>query len=272
MGDSLEKCIDSIMDQVDSSFEVVVLDDNSSDNTRHVLNELVKSYPNLRYETLPADSKRKLGFTRNYSFEIAKGEWCIFHIDADDKIGPHLKHFTLAVETLDGAFQSDKLYAGKQVHMARRKFLLEKGPFRNIYRGEDRDLYERLVKDESWILIDHKRFIFRMERPAKKLVQKMFTDVMDQTVTDIRKTYSFAAFLKDTWRAKKRIGVKILMFKIMISPYALYKAKELGDLTPTSLSNHDFTSYREANTKSLSGWCARLGVNYPSEVNPDIYY
>lgn len=272
MGDSIEKCIESIMAQIDDTFEVIVIDDNSSDDTSVILAKLKAKHSLLKYQSLEHDPTRKLGLTRNYSFGIAHGEWCIFHIDADDLIGDKIKDFTVAVEALAKGFEQDKLYAGKQIHMARREFLLDRGPFRNIYRGEDRDFYERLVGDESWILINHERFIFRMGRPNSKLRRKKLIDVTDQTVTDIRKTGSLTRFLSDTWAARSTVGLKISGYKILISVYAFYKAKKLGDLPPTGIKLEEFVAYREAHSKSLSEWCGTLGIEYPKGVDSKIFF
>ena len=272
MGDSIGRCIESIMRQIDDTFEVIVIDDNSDDDTSLVLARLKAKHPLLRYQSLEHDPTRKLGLTRNHSFQIANGEWCLFHIDADDIIGDKIKDFTIAVEALDKGFQQEKLYAGKQIHMARRKFLLERGPFRNIYRGEDRDFYERLVVNESWILVNHERFIFRMERPTYKLRRKKLIDVTDQTVTDIRKSESFTKFLVDTWKARSSVGLKISGYKYLILVYAFYKAKKLGYLPTAGIDLEEFIAYREAHTKSISEWCEILNIDYPKQIDPMIFF
>lgn len=272
MGDSIERCIESIMAQIDDSFEVIIVDDDSKDNTREVLVSLSEKYPLLVWKTLKHDPMRKLGHTRNHSFQLANGEWCIFHIDADDIIGPNLKDFTEAVQALSLAFKHEKLYAGKQIHMARREYLLQRGPFRNIYRGEDRDLYERLVKEASWVLINHERFIFRMERKKSKLLRKKIFDVTDQTITDVRKSKSLGEFYKENWCARNRLGLKIFFYKILISPYALVKALKLGKLQPTNISLEEFITYREQHTKSLSEWFKEFDLEFPKGIDSKIFF
>lgn len=272
MGDSIERCISSIINQVDDTFEIIIVDDYSTDKTREVLSTLVEKYPLIKYKYLPKDSKRKLGFTRNYSFKMAQGEWCIFHIDADDIIGPNIKDFIIAVEALEKGFQQEKLFSGRQIHMARRSFLLERGPFRNIYRGEDRDLYERLALEKSWISINHARFIFRMERPQSKLIRKQLYDLVDQTITDLRKAKSPIRFIIDTWLARNRVRFKIILFKYLIFFYAFYKSRKLGNLPSTCISIENFISYRDSNTKSLTEWCKYLAIDYPYGVNSKVFF
>lgn len=260
------------MAQIDDSFEVIIVDDDSKDNTREVLVTLSEKYPLLVWESLKHDPMRKLGHTRNHSFQLAKGEWCLFHIDADDIIGPSLKDFTEAVQALSLAFKNEKLYAGKQVHMARREFLLVRGPFRNIYRGEDRDLYERLVKESSWVLINHERFIFRMERKKSKLIRKKIFDVTDQTITDLRKSDSLSQFYKENWNARNRLGGRIFLYKTVISPYAFVRAHRLGKLQPTNISLEEFVAYRELHTKSLSEWFKEFNLEFPKKIDSKVFF
>lgn len=272
MGDSIERCVESIMAQIDDSFEVIIVDDDSTDNTREVLLGLSEKFPLLVWKSLEHDPMRKLGHTRNHSFQLAKGEWCLFHIDADDIIGPNLKDFTEAVQALSLAFKEEKLYAGKQIHMARREFLLQRGPFRNIYRGEDRDLYERLVNEASWVLIEHKRFIFRMERRKSKLLRKKILDVTDQTITDLRKSKTLVQFYKENWNARNRLGWKIFIYKSVISPCAIVKAHKLGKLQPTNISLEEFITYRELHTKSLSEWLKEYNLEFPKGIDSKVFF
>jgi glycosyltransferase involved in cell wall biosynthesis len=272
MGDSIERCLNSIMFQIDEKFEVVVIDDGSNDGTEQILFNFRKKYSNFKFEKLDFDASRKLGLTRNHSFQIASGDWCIFHIDADDEIGPHIKDFIFAVESLDKYFPHDLLFSGMQIHMARRNFLLNIGPFRNIYRGEDRDLYERLVAKKAWIVINHKRFITRMNRPKPKLILKKISDVTDQAITEIRKNKSLTKFIIGTWKSRKRVGMKVVFFTFFTFIYAYLKARKLGRLNPVEISLDEFVAYRSENTKSLSEWFNYVKGIFPAQIDSEIFY
>ena len=84
MGDTLDACLRSIICQIDSTFEIIVVDDGSTDNSLKVLESLQLEFPSLRYIPLSRDPRRKLGETRNVSIKAARGKYCIIHIDADD--------------------------------------------------------------------------------------------------------------------------------------------------------------------------------------------
>ena len=81
----LEQTIDSVLVQTYSNFEIVVVDDGSSDGTPELIASLAEKHPRIRpfYRTnhgLPA--------CRNLSFAQARGEW-IAIIDQDDLCYPN---------------------------------------------------------------------------------------------------------------------------------------------------------------------------------------
>jgi hypothetical protein len=75
------------------------------------------------------------------------------------------------IEAMNSRMNKDYLFSGKQIHMAKRDLLTANGPFKNIYRGEDRDLYERLALSNQWVTISHERFIDRIERKKQNLIK-----------------------------------------------------------------------------------------------------
>lgn len=89
----LEQTIDSVLAQTYPNFEIVVVDDGSSDGTPALIAALAGKHPCIRpfYRTnhgLPA--------SRNFSFEQARGEW-IAIIDQDDLCYPNRLERQLAV-------------------------------------------------------------------------------------------------------------------------------------------------------------------------------
>lgn len=79
-----ERCIESILAQTNQNFELILIDDGSTDETRTVL---------LRYATV--DNVRVYskenggpGSARNYGVQMASTDWIMF-IDGDDILSPH---------------------------------------------------------------------------------------------------------------------------------------------------------------------------------------
>lgn len=75
----IEKCIDSILKQTFTDYEIFIIDDNSSDNTV----KLVEKYNDERIHLIKNNIRKYAGGARNRGIEAAKGEYIVF-LDSDD--------------------------------------------------------------------------------------------------------------------------------------------------------------------------------------------
>ena len=77
----LREAIDSVLAQTYKDFELIVVDDNSTDNTKDAVEGYTKNFQNIRY----AVNRHKKGASgaRNAGIESASGEWIAF-LDSDD--------------------------------------------------------------------------------------------------------------------------------------------------------------------------------------------
>ena len=109
----LAECIESILSQTFSDFELIIIDDRSSDRTAEIAEEYV--YKDSRIKVIK--NPRNLGLVGNWNrcIEIAKGEWIKF-VFQDDIIDP------LCLEKM---FAATKL--GKPIIYCRRNFIFEAG-------------------------------------------------------------------------------------------------------------------------------------------------
>ena len=78
----LARAVDSLIQQTldEASYEIVVLDNASMDNTRAVVQELKHNYP-AHNISLVADATVGLGYARNTGFEYTQGEYVAFMDD-----------------------------------------------------------------------------------------------------------------------------------------------------------------------------------------------
>ena len=79
---TIKKCIESILNQTSPVFEIVLVNDGSTDNSEQVIKKYKEKYDNIKYY-----SKENSGVanTRNYGIEKATGDYILF-IDSDDYI------------------------------------------------------------------------------------------------------------------------------------------------------------------------------------------
>lgn len=76
--DFIENSINSILSQTYSNYEIIVVDDCSTDNTYNI----VKKYPNIKLLQTPINSRQ--GAARNIGLNICTGDYVLF-LDADDE-------------------------------------------------------------------------------------------------------------------------------------------------------------------------------------------
>lgn len=76
----LKECIDSILNQTLDLYEVIIVDDGSTDGSLDIINGYVENYSNVH---AISQENCGLGAARNMGLRIAKGEY-IYFIDSDD--------------------------------------------------------------------------------------------------------------------------------------------------------------------------------------------
>lgn len=82
----LEECINSVFAQSYQDFEVILVDDGSTDNTLEVCNRLMEKDKRIKLIT---EEHSGVSDARNKGLDAAEGEY-IFFLDSDDVIHPQL--------------------------------------------------------------------------------------------------------------------------------------------------------------------------------------
>ena len=78
----LKRCIDSILEQDFNDYEIILVDDGSTDASAQICDTYAENYPNIR---VIHKANGGLSSARNAGFEVAEGEY-IWWIDSDDWI------------------------------------------------------------------------------------------------------------------------------------------------------------------------------------------
>lgn len=79
-GNTIKRAIDSVLNQTILDIELIIIDDNSDDDTQ----EVVKNYKDDRIRYFKLKENRGACYARNYGISIAKGQYIAFQ-DSDDE-------------------------------------------------------------------------------------------------------------------------------------------------------------------------------------------
>jgi glycosyltransferase involved in cell wall biosynthesis len=81
----IESCLDSLLKQNFLDFEIIIVDNHSSDNTIDKINFYIER--DNRISLIKLDDNYKQGIARNIGVEHSKGDYIMF-VDGDDKVSP----------------------------------------------------------------------------------------------------------------------------------------------------------------------------------------
>ena len=126
----IKEAIDSVINQTEEDWELIIVDNNSTDGTR----QIIKTYTDPRITMETVDNQGVIGLSRNVGIYKAKGDFVAF-LDADDAwFSDKLK---IAIET--HAMGYDLVCHGE-------KWIWENGRFKGAKYGRHRRLdYEDLL-------------------------------------------------------------------------------------------------------------------------------
>lgn len=82
----LNFCLDSLINQTITDYEIIAVDDCSTDNSLDILKEYESKYPD-KFRAIHSPVNKRQGGAKNIGIREAKGEWIGF-IDSDDWITP----------------------------------------------------------------------------------------------------------------------------------------------------------------------------------------
>jgi succinoglycan biosynthesis protein ExoO len=75
----IKTCIQSVLDQTYDNFEIIIVDDYSTDHSL----EIIRQFDDPRIRVIKNDKNRGPSYSRNYAIQLAKGEF-IAILDSDD--------------------------------------------------------------------------------------------------------------------------------------------------------------------------------------------
>lgn len=84
VGGYLRGCLDSISSQIFDDYEVIIIDDDSQDDTFDIIKSYAERFSWIKYEKI---DHAPVGTVRNKAMDKASGDYLVF-VDADDAIEP----------------------------------------------------------------------------------------------------------------------------------------------------------------------------------------
>jgi len=97
----LEYCLESLVNQTLTDYEIIAVDDCSTDNSLEILKQYEANYPD-RFRAIHSEVNKRQGGAKNIGLSLAQGEWIGF-IDSDDWITPDMYEKLLARAEETGA-------------------------------------------------------------------------------------------------------------------------------------------------------------------------
>ncbi len=84
----LKYCLDSLIAQSIADYEIIAVDDASTDASMEILREYESNYP-WKFKIVQSYENQKQGGARNRGIEVARGKWIGF-VDSDDWVAPDM--------------------------------------------------------------------------------------------------------------------------------------------------------------------------------------
>ncbi|MGJ1410685.1 glycosyltransferase family 2 protein [Sphingobacterium thalpophilum] len=106
---TLDRCIESVLQQKFKDFELILINDGSTDNSAEICNRYVQHFPNIHvFHT----ENGGVSSARNKGISIAKGRWIVF-LDSDDYVSEEYL-FNLMSSEADFVISGVNLLRGNQ--------------------------------------------------------------------------------------------------------------------------------------------------------------
>ena len=155
---NISRCLDSVLNQTFTDFEVLCVDDGSKDNTF----EIIKNYSEKDSRIIPLKNPYKgVSSARNFGIENASGEYIGF-VDSDDFIQPQMYEFLYRAVTENNCdFSVCRYKKTSEVEFKAFEYETEKFQPEKFISFDDADytINNELVFSSAWTKLISKNFL-----------------------------------------------------------------------------------------------------------------
>lgn len=166
----LSRCLKSLLAQTFKDFEIILVDDGSTDRSAKICDVYAKKYEIIK---VFHKANRGQGAARNFGVKMAQGEFVNF-VDSDDYVNPrYLEILLKGVENADiSVVDFVEVYDGKQIHVIK-DFNINI----DIYTSENalsQILYQQFHDVAPWGILIPKNIVEKNPFPVGKLFEDYF--------------------------------------------------------------------------------------------------
>lgn len=276
----LAEAIDSVLAQSLPDFELIIIDDGSTDGSLRILQEYQKRDKRIR---LVSRENRDLATTLNDSIDIARGEW-VARMDQDDialpqrlerqlqwleKTGADVagswvkcfgswdQRITRGYQT-DQAIKVDMLFKSPFVHpsvMMRTALIKQLRYDKSAEKAEDYDLWTRAARS-GWMMSNVPEVLLLYRKHASQISTK--SSIRQESIREeVQRRYW--AFAVESMRLEQRGAQEVLN---LINSSAMPDMNAV-DATMESLLRWNLGEARSSILDNLSRFYLRVGADYP---------
>lgn len=262
-GKYLEECLESLMAQTFKDFEVIIVDDGSTDNTAEIAEKYTRKDERFRLLSVPNGG---VSAARNKGIEEARGDYMVF-VDADDLLHPlalqemresmeesgadvcitdftegarpkftqkkYRKQLFDRDEAVSDILYQNKLHNSPCAVMMKRELLGSDIRFQEGIRYEDLDIFYRLYEGARKFIYLRFPFYFYRSNPRSFIntwseARLDVLDVTDRIVTYMQEKHPELVAAALSRRFSAHFNMLLLMMKYKVdNPDAMRRCREV---------------------------------------------